>query len=303
MDGIGSALPPAAYNAAESTAHASLLTRPTLGLRVRLLYGLGEISNSIKTYSFGIFLLFFYTTILWLPGTLVVAVVERLPVALADGPAVDATVWLLLAVFLAVAVVDWGAVHVRSKALEYVCKPGCMLALIAAAAALDTDDEAARTALLVALALSTLGAVFLMLRGERSDLFLAGLASFLCAHIAYVVAFSFEGLHTTGVLVGVGFAAALALFVGRPVVAAVRGGDEPAMAGPVTAYVAVIATMVLAATGTEDGRAAVGALLFAASDSLIARQRFVREAAWAPLAIIVTYHLAQALLVTSFAQG
>jgi uncharacterized membrane protein YhhN len=73
------------------------------------------------------------------------------------------------------------------------------------------------------------------------------------------------------------------------------------MAVPVAAYVAVISSMVLAAAGTGDGRAVVGALLFAASDSLIARQRFVREASWAPLTIIVTYHLAQALLVTSFA--
>ena len=211
--------------------------------------------------------------------------------------------WLLLAVFLAVAVVDWTAVHVRSKGLEYVCKPGCMLVLIAAAAALETNDEAARTALLVALALSTLGDVFLMLRGDRSGLFLAGLTSFLLAHIAYVVAFSFDGLHTRGMVVGAALAAGLVLFVGRPVVGAVGRGEEPAMAAPVTAYVAVIATMVFAAAGTNDGRAVAGALLFAASDSLIARHRFVREAAWAPLAIIVTYHLAQALLVTSFAQG
>jgi uncharacterized membrane protein YhhN len=216
---------------------------------------------------------------------------------------VDATVWLLLAVFLAVAVVDWTAVHVRSKALEYVCKPGCMLVLIAAAAALDADDEAARTALVVALALSTLGDVFLMLRGDRSGLFLAGLASFLLAHVAYVVAFSFDGLESDGMLVGAALAAGLILFVGRPVIGAVRRGEEPAMAGPVTAYVAVIATMVFAAAGSGDGRAIAGALLFAASDSLIARQRFVREAPWAPLTIIVTYHLAQALLVVSFAQG
>jgi uncharacterized membrane protein YhhN len=178
-----------------------------------------------------------------------------------------------------------------------------MVVLIAAAAALDPADETARTALVVALALSTLGDVFLMLRGDRSELFLAGLGAFLCAHVAYVVAFGFEGLERSGVLLGVALAALLVLGVGRPVAAAVRAGDEPGMAGPVTAYVLVIATMVLAAAGTGDGRAVAGALLFAGSDSLIARQRFVRARPWMPLAIIVTYHLAQALLVTSFAQG
>lgn len=215
----------------------------------------------------------------------------------------DAGVWLLLAVFFAVAALDWAAVHTGSKPLEYLCKPGCMVVLIAAAAALDPADDAARTALVVALALSTIGDVFLMVRGDRSELFLAGLGAFLCAHIAYVVAFSFEGLEGAGVALGLALAAVLVAGVGRPVVAAVRAGDEPEMGGAVAAYVLVIATMVLAAAGTGDGRAVAGALLFAGSDSLIARQRFVRAAPWMPLAIIVTYHVAQALLVTSFVQG
>ena len=215
----------------------------------------------------------------------------------------NATVWLLLAVFLAVAAVDWAAVHVRSKAVEYLCKPGCMVVLIVAALALDVDDDGARVALVVALALSTLGDVFLMVRGDRPQLFIAGLASFLLAHVAYVVAFSLDGLERGGVVLGVVLAVLLVAVVGRSTVRAVRAGDEPEMATPVTAYVLVIAAMVLAAAGTADPRAVAGALLFALSDSLIARQRFVREAPWMPLTIIVTYHLAQALLVTSFAQA
>lgn len=213
--------------------------------------------------------------------------------------AVDATVWLLLVLFVAVAALDWAAVHAGSKPLEYLCKPGCMVVLIAAAAALDPSDEAARTALVVALVLSTLGDVFLMVPG----LFLPGLVAFLFAHVAYVVAFWLDDVDAGGLLLGVALAALLVLAVGRPIVAAVRAGADPAMATPVAAYVGVISLMVLSAAGTGDGRAIAGALLFAGSDSLIARSRFVHPAAWAPLAIIVTYHGAQALLVTSFAQG
>jgi hypothetical protein len=44
---------------------------------------------------------------------------------------------------------------------------------------------------------------------------------------------------------------------------------------------------------------AIGALLFMTSDALIGEERFVRHRAWQPLAIIVTYHVAQALLVVS----
>ena len=215
----------------------------------------------------------------------------------------NATVWLLLVVFLAVAALDWAAVHTRSKVLEYLCKPGCMVALLGAAAALDPADEAARTALVAALALSTVGDVFLMVRGDRSGLFLAGLAAFLAAHVAYVVGFWLDGVEAGGLVLGVALAALLVAAVGRPVVAAVRRGDEPEMAPAVAAYVAVISVMVLSAAGTGDPRAIIGALLFAGSDSLIARDRFVRPAGWAPLTIIVTYHVAQALLVTSFAQG
>jgi Na+/melibiose symporter-like transporter len=42
-----------------------------LRLRTRALYGVGEASNSIKSFTFGLFLLFFYASVLGLPGTLV----------------------------------------------------------------------------------------------------------------------------------------------------------------------------------------------------------------------------------------
>ena len=46
-------------------------TAARLGLRTKIVYGVGEISNSIKTYAFGLFLLFYYSSVLGLPGTLV----------------------------------------------------------------------------------------------------------------------------------------------------------------------------------------------------------------------------------------
>ncbi len=44
---------------------------PSLSWKTKVLYGVGEISNSIKSYTFGLLLLFFYTSVLGLPGTLV----------------------------------------------------------------------------------------------------------------------------------------------------------------------------------------------------------------------------------------
>ncbi len=217
----------------------------------------------------------------------------------------DGAAWVLVGVFLAVAALDWLAVQRRSKSLEYVAKPGCMVALIAAALVLDPADGAARVALVAALVLSMLGDVFLMLPGRQPDtpgpnLFVAGLASFLLGHIAFVVGFVLEGVEPGRWAIGLVPVALIVATVGRPVVAAVKAGVEPELTVPVTAYVTVISAMVLCAFGTLDGRAMAGAALFAGSDSLIAWERFIEKRPWGPLTIIVTYHLAQALLVLSF---
>src|SRR3546814_9608569 len=90
--------------------------------------------------------------------------------------------FLLLAMALAAAVVDWIAVHHSNKALEYVAKPLTMVLLIGATLALDPTDSAVRAWFIAALVLSLAGDVFLML---PKDLFVFGLGSFLLGHIAY----------------------------------------------------------------------------------------------------------------------
>jgi uncharacterized membrane protein YhhN len=87
--------------------------------------------------------------------------------------------------------------------------------------------------------------------------------------------------------------------VGTPILRAVLGRGERELVGPVVAYMAVISVMVACALGTGDPVAAGGAALFLLSDSLIAWNRFVRPLAWAPVTIMVTYHLAQTGLVLS----
>ena len=132
-----------------------------------------------------------------------------------------------------------------------------------------------------------------------SDRFVTGLAAFLLGHLAYVVGLSRHG----------GSAAALALSaIPVAVVAgglavrfarALRAGGEGGLLGPVVAYMVAISAMVVSALATGNVWAAVGAVLFMASDSLIAENRFVAPRTWAPLAIMVTYHLGQAGLVVS----
>src|SRR5437016_14122422 len=91
---------------------------------------------------------------------------------------VDAPALVAFGVF---ALLDWLAVSRRIRALEYVAKPATLLALLAYAAFGHASPW-----LVAALAFSLLGDIFLML---PADLFLAGLAAFLIAHLAYIGAF------------------------------------------------------------------------------------------------------------------
>jgi uncharacterized membrane protein YhhN len=190
---------------------------------------------------------------------------------------------------------DWMAVARRDKRLEYLCKPAATAALVGVAATLDPSSGARRTAVVVALVLSLAGDVFLML---PRDLFVAGLGSFLLAHIAYVVGFRLDAGPAGDLLVpAVAVLVAMAV-IGRPVLEGARRKD-PAMAPPVTAYMLVISAMVASALASGEPLAGAGAVVFMASDSLIAWNRFVRPLSWAPVAIMVTYHLGQAGIVLS----
>ena len=76
--------------------------------------------------------------------------------------------------------------------------------------------------------------------------------------------------------------------------------DLPLRIG-VGVYMTVIALMVGSAIASGEMVATAGALLFFLSDALIAVDRFVAPFAAARLAIIVTYHLGQLLLVVGLA--
>ena len=73
--------------------------------------------------------------------------------------------------------------------------------------------------------------------------------------------------------------------------------SEPALGPPVLAYMGVISAMLVCAIGTGAPLAIAGALLFYASDALIGWGRFVEARPWGDLAVMVTYHLGQVLLV------
>jgi uncharacterized membrane protein YhhN len=214
---------------------------------------------------------------------------------------VNPAAWAAIAVAAVFAVTDWIGVATRRDSIRVVAKPGTMVALVVAALVLDPSAAAvdARPWFVLALVLSLAGDVLLLLP-ERW--FVGGLAAFLLAHLAYIVGLvRWEGW-PDGVWLTIGVVVVLVgvLAIGRPLVASVRRGQS-GMAAPVGAYLVVISAMVVAAFGTAIALVIVAALLFYTSDALLGWNRFVRPRDWVGLAVMVTYHLAQAAFVFSLA--
>ena len=158
-----------------------------------------------------------------------------------------------------------------------------------------------RVALLLgALAASLAGDVFLMLPGNY---FIAGLASFLVAHLFYIALFRVD-------------TAGYAWFPAKRVLAATGAAGVamyafiyPGLGGTVlklavAAYVLVIALMAAQAIGRFTAQlkspalaVAVGACFFMLSDSLLATNRFVQPLPMSQLWVLSTYYIAQLLIV------
>lgn len=204
--------------------------------------------------------------------------------------------FILLALAIVAAVCDWIAVHDQDQRLERLCKPLALVGLIAVALALEPDSDAVRTWFVAALIFSLAGDVFLMIR--KRDLFIFGLGAFLVAHLAYVFGFLIGGVDPLRTVLGLLVAGAAVSTIGLRIVRSVHE-KQPELALPVVTYMGVISLMLVVAIGSGSGAALLGGLLFYTSDALIGWSRFVKDYKWAPLAIIVTYHVAQVALVVS----
>jgi uncharacterized membrane protein YhhN len=155
--------------------------------------------------------------------------------------------------------------------------------------------------LVLALALSAAGDAFLSRNGDRA--FMAGLASFLLAHLAYVALFWLGGGGVDLLFSGIwrpALAAAMPVFA-IAVAAVLVPRVEPALRLPIAAYAAAILLMGLAALTTNRLPVIAGAVLFMASDAILATERFLtaavsprrpamRQAVW------ITYYAAQLLI-------
>ena len=146
---------------------------------------------------------------------------------------------------------------------------------------------------------SWFGDIFLL--GEGKAFFLAGLASFLLAHLAYVVAFSIYGLNdkwTLGAFLPVAIIALVVSLWLTPHVPA-------EMLVPVRVYTFVISLMVILAFGVKGAGGPtivpVGALLFYLSDLSVASLQFAEQSFPHYIWGLPFYYTGQLLLALSVA--
>ncbi|MFL1485879.1 lysoplasmalogenase [Marinobacter sp. LN3S78] len=148
-----------------------------------------------------------------------------------------------------------------------------------------------RAFLAAGLLLSATGDVLLSLEG----LFIPGLGAFLLAQLTYAALFlsqfRWRVSRLPWVVLVVGYVLACSVLV-LP--------ETGNLQWVITAYMVAISLMALAAGFRNDRQflwVAMGALVFMVSDTLIAVNTFVSPFPFADAAIMVTYYLAQALIV------
>ncbi len=192
--------------------------------------------------------------------------------------------FIWLTAFVAFALLNWLAAARQNMPLEYIAKPAAAASLIAFAASTGSPAW-----LIVALACCLVGDIFLMLPGNY---FVAGLSAFLLGHVAYNLTF------TAGLTERLLWAAAVVVLTLPATMRIVRAlVEDRLLAAGVVAYMGVICLMAGSAIASGSLAAAIGALLFIASDTLIAWDMFVKKVPRAHLWVMVSYHVAQLLLV------
>lgn len=190
-------------------------------------------------------------------------------------PTAAAVAWLLI---------------VRDRPAQFVAKPLASLGFVMIALSGAPLDTRYGTLVSAGLVLAAIGDIALMY--ERW--FLVGLGSFALGHLAYIGAF------TT-----VADPGALSLLVGGVVAIGAARWVLPHTTGPmrtaVATYIVVIGAMLTTAlpAGPNSIRIPLGAALFATSDLLVARERFMihddRNRLWG----LPLYYAAQVLIAST----
>ena len=200
---------------------------------------------------------------------------------------------------IAVAALLW-AEWKPSRPGIWLAKPAASTLFVVAAVMAGALTSAYGRLILLGLVLSWLGDVFLI--SKRRHFFVAGLGSFLLAHLAYGAAFLLQPVAILPLAIAAMAMVAFVIIVLRWLWPHLPENLRPA----VVCYVLVISWMVALASGTVTAvglQLLIGAVMFAASDLFVARERFIAASATNRLLGLPLYYAAQLIFALSTQAG
>ncbi len=219
--------------------------------------------------------------------------------------------YLLWGLVLLFAIVDWVAVYKHWKRVEYICKPGTMIALLVALW-VTTGLQGLAIWFSIGILLSLAGDVFLMV---PANLFIPGLLAFLLAHVSYIVGFSGKQPSAlSSQLLALPLQVLLIVVIGAlfywRLSTSLKEKGHSSLRIPILIYLVVISLMVLSAFTTflkpewsmpVAILVSMGAVLFYISDAVLAWDRFIRPIHNGRMLNMIAYHLGQAALIAGVA--
>ncbi len=200
----------------------------------------------------------------------------------------------MIGTVLTVAMTTWLLFAERSESRRrFVAKPLASAGFILVPVLEGFETGSRSVWILAGLFLGLAGDVFLL--SPSTTPFLAGLGSFLLGHIAYVVAFTRDGVDSIPAFI----ATVAMLVVSSVTLRWLRPHLTDVFSIAVPVYVIVIALMVITAAGSGQPLVIFGAAAFAASDLFVARERFVESSIWNRLLGLPLYYAGQLMIAWS----
>lgn len=187
---------------------------------------------------------------------------------------------------------------------QYIFKPLAALGFLGIAVVAGAFESRYGLSIFAALLACAVGDLCLLSR-KSERLLLLGIVAFAVGHALYIAAFlplapglgepiaGGSSLYPLAIL-----AAILAFTVSLTLTRSVAG----TLRVPAMMYAAIISLMLGAAILTRHPTIIIGALLFASSDYIVGRDRFITQAQWHPVIITPFYFGAQALFALSVLQ-
>ncbi|MEQ8424888.1 MAG: lysoplasmalogenase [Cyclobacteriaceae bacterium] len=213
-----------------------------------------------------------------------------------------------LIAFFVVSMCELLAVILNLEVLQWAAKPLIMITLGSYFYfSIRRDEMGSSKPVLGAIVFSLGGDIALMFQQHGQTYFMLGLASFLVAHLLYILAYRHHKNESNGKeLHGIQkFRFALPIVLTGTGLITILYSHLGDLRIPVVVYAIVLIVMVLQAmfrwghTSAESfWLVLLGAILFMLSDSLIAINKFLHQIELASLLIMGTYILAQYLIIT-----